>query len=464
MASTASGPQTSASRANSSRFSSRSSGAASITRSQPPRSSSSPARRAARVAASASAASLQRPRCDALRERRRAAARARARAPPGPGRGGSVSKPPSAGELRDPGAHRPGADDADPLDATLTGPGTRGGASRGRPACPRPGPRSPSRARTGAARARARRVSAVSSAASTACLASRAASGGRSATVCGELDRLRRASRRFAGDLVDEPEPQRLLGVEAAAGQHQLHRPLLADHAREALGAAAAGDDPERDLGLAELGRLGGDDHVAEQRQLAAAAEREARDGGDQRRAARGDAAARTRPPGGTSASWKLRSRIALMSAPAANTSSEPAITMQRTSGSASKRSSCGGELLHQLGRERVARLGPVQPAAARRGPSMLTSRRAALTGSARGRHRVDPGRVAADDQLLDLRGALVEGRDAGVAQVALDRVVVDVAGAAVDLDREVRALDRRLGRVELRDRGLDRVRLALRP
>ena len=73
---------------------------------------------------------------------------------------------------------------------------------------------------------------------------------------------------------------------------------------------------------------------------------------------------------------------------------------------------------------------------------------------------RVDPGRGAADDQLLDLRGALVQRGDAGVAQVALDRVVVDVAGAAVDLDRQVRALDRGLRGKELGARGLGRVRL----
>ncbi len=40
---------------------------------------------------------------------------------------------------------------------------------------------------------------------------------------------------------------------------------------------------------------------------------------------------------GWTSASWKLRSRSPLMSAPAANTFSDPAITMQRASGSASQ-------------------------------------------------------------------------------------------------------------------------------
>jgi hypothetical protein len=68
----------------------------------------------------------------------------------------------------------------------------------------------------------------------------------------------------------------------------------------------------------------------------------------------------------------------------------------------------------------------------------------------------------AADDELLDLRRALVQRGHAHVAKPALDRVVVDVAGPAVDLDRRVRALDRGLGGVELGDRRLDRVRPAL--
>ena len=93
----------------------------------------------------------------------------------------------------------------------------------------------------------------------------------------------------LAGDHVHEAQPGGLLGVDAPAGQHQLHRPLLSDHASQSLRSAAAGDDPEGDLGLAELGRLRGDDQVAEQGQLAAAAEREARDGGDQRRLAGGE-------------------------------------------------------------------------------------------------------------------------------------------------------------------------------
>ena len=104
-----------------------------------------------------------------------------------------------------------------------------------------------------------------------------------------------------------------------------------------------------------------------------------------------------------------------------------------------------GRELLHHLGREGVAGLRAVEPAQGDVSVDARSRRGAQPLG---GSHRVDPGRGAADDQLLDLRRALVEGGHAGVAQVALDRIVVDVARAAVDLDRQVRALDRRLGRV----------------
>src|ERR1700674_3392338 len=66
------------------------------------------------------------------------------------------------------------------------------------------------------------------------------------------------------------------------------------------------------------------------------------------------------------------------------------------------------------------------------------------------GHERVDPRHRPSDDQLLDLRGPLVEGGDAHVSEVALDRVVVDVPSAAMNLDRRVRALHRRLGRMQL--------------
>ena len=57
------------------------------------------------------------------------------------------------------------------------------------------------------------------------------------------------------------------------------------------------------------------------------------------------------------------------------------------------------------------------------------------------GDERVDARHTPPNDQLLDLRGTLVEGRDARVTEVALDRMIVDVARAAVYLDREIRAL-----------------------
>src|SRR5439155_2546581 len=75
------------------------------------------------------------------------------------------------------------------------------------------------------------------------------------------------------------------------------------------------------------------------------------------------------------------------------------------------------------------------------------------------GNQRVDAGHRPADDQFLDLRGALVQRGHAHVAEIALDRVVIDVAGAPVHLDGSVRALDGRLGRVQLGHRGLERVR-----
>ena len=100
-----------------------------------------------------------------------------------------------------------------------------------------------------------------------------------------------------------------------------------ADQAGQPLGAAAAGDDAEQDLGLAELGLGGADAEVARQRQLAAAAEGEA---GDRRRwwAGAGRPAAlnasRNRPPMLRASSGPANS---LMSAPAAKIRSPPVTT-----------------------------------------------------------------------------------------------------------------------------------------
>ena len=94
----------------------------------------------------------------------------------------------------------------------------------------------------------------------------------------------RRLEQLVVGDdAVDEAEFERLLGEDRVADQVHLQRLVRPDQARQPLGAAEAGDDPELDLGLAEDGRLGGDPHVAGHRQLAAAAEGDRVDGGDRR-------------------------------------------------------------------------------------------------------------------------------------------------------------------------------------
>src|SRR4051794_35660649 len=144
--------------------------------------------------------------------------------------------------------------------------------------------------------------------------------------------------------------------------------------------------------------------------------------------------------------SWKERSAIALMSAPAAKTSSLPATTMQWTPSSPSKASiapasssiSCGESALRASGRSR--RTIPTAPSC-----STVTAAATLLRDQ-----RVDPGRVAPDDHLLDLRRPLVERRDTRIAHVALDRILVDVAVPAVHLDRGIGAAHGRLRGVVL--------------
>ena len=91
----------------------------------------------------------------------------------------------------------------------------------------------------------------------------------------GNLQRLvEQVLRRH--DARDEAGALGLRGIHHAAGQDQVHRLGLADRARQALGAADAGNDAELDFRLAEFGVVGGDDEVALHREFAAAAEREA--------------------------------------------------------------------------------------------------------------------------------------------------------------------------------------------
>ena len=130
--------------------------------------------------------------------------------------------------------------------------------------------------------ARTPSVSVVSNATLTARLAMAAATGDCAAILAADLsavvDQLGRRD-----DLADQAAALGLGRVHHPAGQAEIHRLGLADRPGHALGAARAGDDAEVDLRLAEPRRVGGDDEVAHHRQLAAAAEREARDRGDHR-------------------------------------------------------------------------------------------------------------------------------------------------------------------------------------
>src|SRR5688500_15894750 len=70
---------------------------------------------------------------------------------------------------------------------------------------------------------------------------------------------------------------------------------------------------------------------------------------------------------------------------------------------------------------------------------------------------RVDAGREAPDDQLLDRRRALVEAIHARVAPETLDRELIGEAVATVDLDSVVACALRDLAGVQLGDARLAR-------
>src|SRR5579871_5350217 len=105
----------------------------------------------------------------------------------------------------------------------------------------------------------------------------------------GEAGDLLRQLERLAQKLGRRQHPRhqartlRLGRIHHAAAQHQVHGLRLAERTRQALGPAGAGKRAEGDLGLAELGILGGQHDIAHHGDLASPAERIAchrRDGG----------------------------------------------------------------------------------------------------------------------------------------------------------------------------------------
>src|SRR5665647_526460 len=81
-------------------------------------------------------------------------------------------------------------------------------------------------------------------------------------------------------DLVHQTDSQGFLGRDEAPAEDHVLGPGRTDQPGQSLGATHARDDAERDLGLAELGVVGGDPEVTGQAELAAATERVAGDGG----------------------------------------------------------------------------------------------------------------------------------------------------------------------------------------
>ena len=82
-------------------------------------------------------------------------------------------------------------------------------------------------------------------------------------------------------DPVGEAQRQRLLRPDGRAGEHQLLRPAERNLADQALRAAGAGEEPEIDLGHADLRRRGQHPDVGRQHQFRPAAQRKAVDGGE---------------------------------------------------------------------------------------------------------------------------------------------------------------------------------------
>src|SRR5436190_7469985 len=98
-------------------------------------------------------------------------------------------------------------------------------------------------------------------------------------------------------DARHQAQAERLASREHAPGEDHVHRHGLAHGPRQPLRASRSREHSEVDLRLAELRRLGRDDQVAQHRELAAAAEAEAGDRGDERRAQVADGVPPVDPP-----------------------------------------------------------------------------------------------------------------------------------------------------------------------
>ncbi|MCY1423048.1 hypothetical protein D9M71_387530 [compost metagenome] len=93
---------------------------------------------------------------------------------------------------------------------------------------------------------------------------------------------VQQAFRAFR-DSIENADQTGAVGVQLVAGKHDVERRLGADQARQALGAASAGQQTEVDFRQADAGIRRADAITAGQCQLQATAESQFADGGDQR-------------------------------------------------------------------------------------------------------------------------------------------------------------------------------------
>jgi hypothetical protein len=171
---------------------------------------------------------------------------------------------------------------------------------------------------------------------------------------------LRRAEEvRCRHHLVHQPHPQRLGGRDRLAGEDHAHRDLERDVPGKPMHPARGGHEPDARLGQPEGRMLGGHDDVARERDLEAAAEREAVDGRDdglpEVEAGRDAAEAALRQPRHPVARRPLEvvaGREGPVACPRENRHTQLVVGRERIPGA--------GELLVGIGVQRVEDLGAV--------------------------------------------------------------------------------------------------------
>ena len=161
-------------------------------------------------------------------------------------------------------------------------------------------------------------------------------------------------------DAGDKARALGLDGVDRSPGEDQLHRLRLADRAGEALGSTHPRYDPELDLRLAELRGFAGEDEVAHQRELAAAAERVAGHSGDERGANGGERCPPGEPVGEVHVDERLRCHLLDVGA-SGERAGRPGDDDRADPGVGVESLGCGDDIRHHCDAQGVQRLWAVE-------------------------------------------------------------------------------------------------------